>query len=422
MRTKIKAILSAFCAMMMLVPQLAVLPARAETMKLICNVGGDMYRVKLRKKPSTDSAVIGQYFESVEATVLSESGAWSRVIIGGREGYMMSKYLKAPEKDGWYYAGDPVAVAYPDGDDMVGVYDEPKSGADEIARLNNSSVQDLRVLGTIDDNWLHIMWSDESGRKRYGYASSTKLTLSDNYATAITTTDMVNVRTAPSRDADSLRKLFAGVRVSRLFDNNVADDGWEKIRIGSVVGYIDMDFLSYYSAGCGSFRPPMTELKNTSAPLYESLKDNKTDSALSSSIQFSVLGVFSDRYLIRINLWESFTYNYGFIDTSAVKRKVSKSVSTQATVARDSALYIANPSLSQSDCILRKGSKVNIFGAGLVTNENGWETYSNYYICDDDEYIYIQAYGDSELTSGWVKKDDLKFDEGLIIPEKMTNG
>lgn len=421
MTKKLKSVLCALFALLLIFPCGGILSARADTMKIICNVGGNMYRVKLRKSAGTDSAVIGQYFVSVEVNVISENNGWAHVTIGGREGYMMSKFLKTP--DGWYCEGNPCAAVYPDADGLIGVYAEPKAGSKEICRVTNDTGYSLRVIGTIDDNWLHIMKIEANGDKVYGYASSTAITQSDNYATAITTADSVNVRAAPSKDSDKLGQLFAGVTVNRLFDNHVESDGWEKIRIGSVIGYIDKEYLGYYSAGYDAYVPPVTELKNSTAPLYSTAKETSTDSVLNRAIEFSVLGVFGSRYLVRINRWEPFTYDYGFIDTSATAKKVTKGVSTEGEVKRDTAVYMTNPFTEAPYTTLKKGDKLTICGAGAVTDENGYTSCTDYYIQEADEYVLVECRtSDGIYVCGWAKKDDLEFDKGLLLPEAMTNG
>lgn len=60
------------------------------TMKVKTDNGGPLY---LRQKASTSSAVLGKYNVGTKVTVLGITDGWAKVKVGGKTGYMMSKFL-----------------------------------------------------------------------------------------------------------------------------------------------------------------------------------------------------------------------------------------------------------------------------------------------------------------------------------------
>ena len=60
----------------------------AESYKVVTGGG-----LNLRKEPSLNSSVLGQYPTGTWMTVLETTGDWSKVQVNGKTGYVMSKYL-----------------------------------------------------------------------------------------------------------------------------------------------------------------------------------------------------------------------------------------------------------------------------------------------------------------------------------------
>ena len=60
------------------------------TMKVKTDNGGPLY---LRQKASTSSAALGRYAVGTKVTVLGITDGWAKVKVGGKTGYMMSKFL-----------------------------------------------------------------------------------------------------------------------------------------------------------------------------------------------------------------------------------------------------------------------------------------------------------------------------------------
>lgn len=60
-------------------------------------------RLNLRKEPSLEAAVLGQYPTGTWMTVHEESGNWSKVTVNGQSGYVMSKFLTEGKGNGTLY-------------------------------------------------------------------------------------------------------------------------------------------------------------------------------------------------------------------------------------------------------------------------------------------------------------------------------
>lgn len=58
-------------------------------------------RLNFRDAPSRSGNLIGKYFNGTQMEILGESGDWLHVRIGGREGYVMSAFVKRVEPNEW---------------------------------------------------------------------------------------------------------------------------------------------------------------------------------------------------------------------------------------------------------------------------------------------------------------------------------
>lgn len=408
--------------LLMVMLLLSGLPALAES--TTCHIVGmqnALDRLKLRASPSTSATVLGKYFYGVEVTVLSMQGSWSQVSVGGRKGWMMSKFLSADTSE-WYYVGDPCAILFPDDDGKIGLFDAPQTGAAELCRVKDAN--SLNVLGTIDDDWLHVRLTNSDGSYTYGFASSTQITQTSNFGTAVVDTghaeQRVNIRKSPSMDAEKIGEYFSGTTVNFLFDNHVANDGWKKVRVGSIIGYINSDFLDNSSAGCPAYRTPVVAIRDSETPLYANQSDTSTDAVLNRNIECSILGLFGNRYQVRIAGDDPFSYTYGFIAKNAVESTPTRSAATTATLTRAGALYwYQDGGMVDSGYTLEVGARVSIYGAGYASNYS----YLDPYITTSDVWLYVDAkLPDQSWVSAYLAYDIVDFDSGLLLPECMTLG
>ena len=123
-----KKAFSAFCVMILSALFFSVV-GQAETTRYIQPLQTREHRVKLRSRPSRQADVLGQYYTNTEVTVLSVSGDWAKVSIGGREGYMMKNYLRDHPDDGFYAHGFPGKVIEGLYDETVMAYEKPDTSS-----------------------------------------------------------------------------------------------------------------------------------------------------------------------------------------------------------------------------------------------------------------------------------------------------
>lgn len=86
--------------------------ATAETRKI---QGANL--VRLRAKPSTSGKVLDAFPKGRQVTILKKGDDWCKVKVGGKEGYMMTKYLysKKEQKEAEEEKGTVMYVSTPSG-------------------------------------------------------------------------------------------------------------------------------------------------------------------------------------------------------------------------------------------------------------------------------------------------------------------
>lgn len=381
-------------------------------------------RVKLRAKASQKSDVLGQYFPGTPLEVISFSGNWARVRIGDREGYMMREFIlhdtewAGPGEEGEW--GQLIAA---EEDGKQPLYQKPDKDSRVLLRFGY--FDNCLVLGTVGDEWLHVrLYHKESQQGTYyGYISSSCIRKPDPYDEAIINTgkanETVNFRAEPSTDGKILGKYFSGVQAYLLYDDHVAEDGWQKVRIGNEVGYIMDRYLDSILAEDPPFRPAMTEIRGESIPVYTDATGKEKQQSLICYDPYQVLGIFGKYYQIKIPGLFGEADRYGFISTADVKNKVTRCASTQAVTNQETPLYWGTRESGLTEKrILPKGTKVQIFSAARYPGEGEDE-----YIYPEAEYLFI---GVEFSTGGGIEAyapiECIDYDEALEYPEIMTLG
>ena len=383
-------------------------------------------RVKLRKHPDTGAEILGQYFAGVEVTVYeSNAKGWAKVEIGGRQGFMMEKFLAPAGSDSALYSGQPGCVRYEETAGQGVPLRTQTGGRGELMAWLKQGDR-VRVLGTVSADWLHVCL-EADGQRLYGYVSSAVIAQADNFAHARVNTgkadETVNIRKEPDRKSTVLGRLFCGVQVDRLFDDHVADDGWDRVRIGPVIGYIQKDFLDYSTAGCPAFQPPVAELRETDGDLYADAARKQKTGVLVRYDPVWALGVFGDSYLVRVETWISTDTRgdeYAFLAMGDVKARIIASASTAGILRQDTPFFqretAAGP-IRQAG-LLEKGRRVLIVG---TADENG--NFVSEYMLPDAEYLLVETETpDGGVIDVYVPAGAVEHDPGLDMPEDMTLG
>ena len=200
-------------------------------------------RLNLRARPSLNSDVLGRYQDGVKVSVLaSMAGGWAYVRVGGRTGYMMTKFL---------------------------TFDSPSGG----------------------------------GEGSY----STLLVSNPVY------TQKLNLRTGPGSRYASLGFFCNGLEVSLLESRS---DGWAKVQVGSLTGYMDSNYLANPNANVRTHFPAMRVSNPVSTHrlnLRQSPSVNSTSLArCGNGTQVEVLGYLAgDEWVyVRVKLGQEYTTGY----------------------------------------------------------------------------------------------------------------
>ena len=126
---------------------------------------------------------------------------------------MMSEFLLPADEEwqaseGWAGQGVIAAPFRAAPDTLPDLYAEPVDTSAVLLRLDTDMIE---VLGTVDDDWLHLRVTRMDGQVVYGYASAWQITWTENLATAdVDTGDAVqrlNLREAPSTSARKRAEL-----------------------------------------------------------------------------------------------------------------------------------------------------------------------------------------------------------------------
>ena len=390
------------------------------------------HRVKLRAKPSSGGRVLGQYYGDTEAEVLETSGKWSKVRIGGREGWMMSEYLTDAD-DGRHYPtlGE---IRWPEADGCVPLRDEKGT---EILRAPAGTV---RVLGTVDDRTLHVAVQD--GEEWIsGFVDSERVTWKDNFACAVVTAPdartAVNVRRSPDRKSAADARLYPGTQVYLLFDNHVAGDGWHRVRADSVSGYMMDKYLDFSTGGVPAWRPAPAVLKEERVIVGGSTGPGE----IAAGDPLFVLGVTGKAswplYFCRGYTWLT-EEEYGPFVCYVEARKVEYaggSASTEGSLLRESPVlcpsgedaaleplvWEATEFSPAFDGTLPAGTRLRVVrGVDAELNPVGP---ADGYLTADTAYIVAEV----ELDAGWsteayIPIENVRYDPLLMLPEDWTNG
>ncbi len=412
---------------------LGAMPAQAEETWTIKPLQTPESRVKLRKGPSTDASILGQYFAGTPMTVLNISDGWAQVSIAGQQGYMMSEFLTRSSAS---ETGADLPQGYlieREGEKRINIFESPSRAASVTACNIPKWIQ---VMGTCGDEWLHVRAylvapGADQGYSVVGFVLAWLVGQSEWSSTAINSGSAegtVNFRQAPSRGSQVIGRLFSGAPVHILFDDTTADDGWKKVRVGTQTGFIMDDYLD--AASPSLYRAPMAEIRGTSVQTYTWTDRRWPLSPIGRYDPFYVLGVFEDMYYVRIETWLTETEygsRYAFVPIEDMQRRVTRSASAEGTIAKDTQIYYKDGQGSLyvaadwEDAWFRPGMKVIIFG-GVLDLRQDPDTPSEY-IWPESEYLLVTGIAENGCgVSGYIPIDAVDFDEALVLPKAFTFG
>ena len=197
--------------------------------------------LNLRATPNGD--ILGSYPRGTQVTVLSTDGAWSKVSVDGKTGYMSSQWLSSSKPSA--PAGPSVpAVGYavvnnPRDTQVLFLRREPSVSSEALGYYRNG--KQVKLLEQLD-GWYKVSVDGKTG---YMMAKFLKVTSSAVSGTATVINpngnSYVNFRSTPSLNASVLRTVSVGTKINVL--ERTTD--WTKAEIDGQVGYISSWFLKF---------------------------------------------------------------------------------------------------------------------------------------------------------------------------------
>lgn len=200
--------------------------------------------LNLREEPSMSGAIITSYKPGTKVTVLQKGAAWSRVSVGGQEGFMSTQYLN-------FSSGSSSSTESATG--KIALVNNPKDT--QVLNLRQSASLDAKVLDyyrngvkvTIlksGSTWHKVQVED--GKIGYMMAKFLKVTNEVGEAQPYTAQlinvnggKIVNFRKGPSLNSEIIRTVPVGSTVTVLEHGT----DWCKVDVEGVTGYISTWFM-----------------------------------------------------------------------------------------------------------------------------------------------------------------------------------
>ncbi len=119
-------------------------------------------RLNLRAQPSPDGESLGKYYSGTPVDTLETRGEWTRVQVGGIEGWMMTKFLAFDE------AMDRVKSAFPElillevlPEGGAPIYASPSADAKVVGNGAQYGWYDFDIIGAVGEEWYHILFKTD---------------------------------------------------------------------------------------------------------------------------------------------------------------------------------------------------------------------------------------------------------------------
>ena len=195
--------------------------------------------LNLRAEPN--GTILGSYPRGTAVTVLATDGAWSKVSVDGKTGYMQSQWLssrKPADNSGVSSIGTAV-VSNPKDTQVLFLRSEPSTSSASLGYYRNGKT--VTLLQKLD-GWYKVQVDGKTGymMARYlkvnGAAVSGKATVVNPNGNSY-----VNFRKGPSLSAGVIRTVPVGTQINVL--EKTTD--WTKTEIDGVTGYISTWFLKF---------------------------------------------------------------------------------------------------------------------------------------------------------------------------------
>ena len=205
--------------------------------------------LNLRAAPNGD--ILGSYPRGTAVTVISTSGAWSKVKVGEKTGYMSSQWLSSKKPSATV---PPTGSSTPSTSPSIGtaVVNNPKDT--QVLFLRSEPSVSSKSLGyyrngkTVTlleklDGWYKVKVDGKTGYMMAKYLKVSGSASAGGTATVVNPNgnSYVNFRKSASLNAAVIRTVPVGTKITVL--QKTTD--WTKTEIDGVVGYISTWFLKF---------------------------------------------------------------------------------------------------------------------------------------------------------------------------------
>ncbi len=226
----------------------------------------------------------------------------------------------------------------------------------------------------------------------------------------------------PGSGSPLIGALFSGAEAEALGE---ARDGWTRIRVHDVEGYVLSDCLEYPPSGVPNFRPPMRPMKDGASLVLSASVNGGAESAVLTPYDPAwILGRFGDAYLMRVETWISESETgilLGYAPVSAFEAGTIKSASTLGYALRNAPLYhwpAPDRPEPTGETLPKDAAFTIVSGRAATIGER-----EHWYLTPDDQYLCVVTYTpDGTPYLNWVRMEDVGFDPGLMLPEIMSLG
>ncbi|WP_255258188.1 SH3 domain-containing protein, partial [Bacillus sp. AFS018417] len=211
--------------------------------------------LRVRSAANTNSTILGNLKQGEKITVLGKENGWAKIAYNGKEGYVSLEFVKLEGKPAEKPAEKPPENIVT-GTQEIGTVTATSLRVRSAANTSSTILGNLKqgekvtILGK-ENGWAKIAYNGKEGYVSLEFVQiSTGSDANDGNKGQVTeergtvNASLLNVRQGPSTSASVVARLHNGESVSVLSKEN----GWAKIRVNGVEGYVSLQFLKLKQA------------------------------------------------------------------------------------------------------------------------------------------------------------------------------
>jgi len=235
--------------------------------------------LNLRKEPSLEASVLGQYPTGTWMTVHETTGDWSKVTVNGKDGYVMSKYLTVGASENTMYVRTNTGIG-------LNLRNKPSYESDILTSFKPGTA--VKVLSR-GNEWYKVQIGEQEGYMASRYLTSSIQSGSTGNSSTATKQGVVKnpgasqvllLRETASTDARVLGYFRNGTAVTITGESG----DFYKVTVGNLKGYMMKKFISVSSSSASSSYPATPFAAKLSNPNGNSIVNFRSAAGLSAPI------------------------------------------------------------------------------------------------------------------------------------------